>query len=118
MLHLVTAWSTHERKGDPEVLYCGTDSAKATAIAKTPPHTSPPILRIERAFVPESFRQKFAQAQPPQQGPQAMECGASAPLSPRSKQAPASPEEAPAAPEASAPETTITADEDGAPQLL
>jgi hypothetical protein len=58
MLHLITAWKTEARDGDPKVLYCGFDAKKATQIAATAPAK---FLRVEKAFVNESYKQRRPQ---------------------------------------------------------
>jgi hypothetical protein len=58
MIHLVTAWKTEAREGDPKVLYCGFDAKKATQIAATAPAK---FLRVEKAFVNESYKQRRPQ---------------------------------------------------------
>lgn len=56
MLHLVTAWKTVVREGDPEVLYCGLSAESASKAALNAPAGT---LRVEKAFVHDSFKIGF-----------------------------------------------------------
>lgn len=53
MLHLVTGWKTHERKGTPEVLYCGLDRSIAQHCASA---ADPSFHRVEYAEVLMSLK--------------------------------------------------------------
>jgi hypothetical protein len=59
LLHLVTAWKTVERLGDPEVLYCGFDLEAATRATAAAPHGT---QRVETASIFDSRKTGFALA--------------------------------------------------------